>query len=213
MLEPFINAKSCGKLKIAVSCSSNMNRSMEAHYFLKQRGFNVQSFGSGNYVKLPGPSIDKPNIYDFDSITYDEIYQDLKNKDSKFIIVFIFRYTQNGLLNMLDRNRRIKKCPQKFQSCEEHFSIIICMEERVYDQIVDFLQTNESSNSTGECVHIINFDIQDNHEEATIGALIVVQLCKKLEECEDLDNEIDEVLSDFELENQGRNLLHTICFY
>jgi len=35
MLEPFINAKSCGKLKIAVSCSSNMNRSMEAHYFLK----------------------------------------------------------------------------------------------------------------------------------------------------------------------------------
>jgi len=54
------------------------------------------------------------------------------------------------------------------------------MEERVYDQIVDFLQTNESSNSTGECVHIINFDIQDNHEEATIGALIVVQLCKKV---------------------------------
>uniref|UniRef100_A0A1I8B5S0 RNA polymerase II subunit A C-terminal domain phosphatase SSU72 n=1 Tax=Meloidogyne hapla TaxID=6305 RepID=A0A1I8B5S0_MELHA len=156
MLEPFINAKSNGKLKIAVSCSSNMNRSMEAHYFLKQRGFNVQSFGSGNYVKLPGPSIDKPNIYDFDSITYEEIYQDLKNKDSKL------------------------KCPQKFQSCEEHFSVIICMEERVYDQIVDFLQTNESANSTGECVHIINFDIQDNHEEATVGALIVVKLCKKV---------------------------------
>ncbi|KAF7630862.1 hypothetical protein Mgra_00008875 [Meloidogyne graminicola] len=206
MLDPFINAKSNGKLKIAVSCSSNMNRSMEAHYFLKQRGFNVQSFGSGNYVKLPGPSIDKPNIYDFDSITYEEIYQDLKNKDFKL-------YTQNGLLNMLDRNRRIKKCPQKFQSCEEHFSVIICMEERVYDQIVDFLQTNETANSTGECVHIINFDIQDNHEEATLGALIVVKLCKKLEDCEDLDNEIDEVLSDFELENQGRNLLHTICFY
>jgi RNA polymerase II subunit A C-terminal domain phosphatase SSU72 len=56
--------------------------------------------------------------------------------------------------------------------------VIICLEERVYDQIVDFLQTREGVNSTGECVHVINFDIQDNHEEATIGALIIVQLCK-----------------------------------
>jgi RNA polymerase II subunit A C-terminal domain phosphatase SSU72 len=52
------------------------------------------------------------------------------------------------------------------------------LEERVYDQIVEFLQTRDEANSTGECVHVINFDIQDNHEEATIGALVVVKLCK-----------------------------------
>ena len=206
MHESILDTRSAGKLKFAVSCSSNMNRSMEAHFFLKQRGFNVQSFGSGSYVKLPGPSIDKPNIYEFDSTTYDEIYQDLKNKDSKL-------YTQNGLLNMLDRNRRIKKFPQKFQTCAETFSVVVCLEERVYDQIVDFLQTREGANSTGEGVHVINFDIQDNHEEATIGALVVVQLCKKIEDCEDLDNEIDELLSDFDLENPQRNILHTLCFY
>uniref|UniRef100_A0A914C1V0 RNA polymerase II subunit A C-terminal domain phosphatase SSU72 n=1 Tax=Acrobeloides nanus TaxID=290746 RepID=A0A914C1V0_9BILA len=181
-----------------------MNRSMEAHSFLQQRGFKVQSFGSGNSVKLPGPSIDRPNVYEFDSITYDSIYNDLKNKDS-------YLYTQNGLLHMLDRNRRIKERPQKFQRTKEKFDVIICLEERVYDQIVDFLQTRESS--TGESVHVINIDIQDNHEEATIGALFVCDLCKRLEECDDLDNEIDEILAEFEANYQDRNILHTICFY
>uniref|UniRef100_A0A914HUG9 RNA polymerase II subunit A C-terminal domain phosphatase SSU72 n=1 Tax=Globodera rostochiensis TaxID=31243 RepID=A0A914HUG9_GLORO len=199
-----MNIRSTGKLRFAVSCSSNMNRSMEAHFFLQKRGFDVQSFGSGNYVKLPGPSVDKPNIYEFDSTTYEQILQDLKDKDVKL-------YTQNGLLNMLDRNRRIKKFPQKFQNCKDKFCVIICLEERVYDQIVEFMQTRESI--TGESVHVINFDIQDNHEEATIGALHVVELCKKLEDCDDLDNELDEVLSEFEANNPERNLLHTICFY
>ncbi|EJW83331.1 hypothetical protein WUBG_05760 [Wuchereria bancrofti] len=29
----------------------------------------------------------------------------------------------------------------------------------------------------GDSVHVINIDIQDNHEEATIGALFVYDLC------------------------------------
>ncbi|KAJ1363370.1 hypothetical protein KIN20_023219 [Parelaphostrongylus tenuis] len=65
------------KLKFAVSCSSNMNRSMKAHSFM--------------------------------------------------------HCTQNGLLNMLDRNRRIKPAPRKFQHKDEEFDVIICLEERVYD--------------------------------------------------------------------------------
>lgn len=39
---------------------------------------------------------------------------------------------------MLDRNRRIKECPQKFQKTKEKFEVIICLEERVYDQVYLF---------------------------------------------------------------------------
>lgn len=45
-----------------------------------KKGFQVQSFGTGDKVKLPGTAPDKPNIYDF-NCTYEEIYQDLYNKD------------------------------------------------------------------------------------------------------------------------------------
>lgn len=48
-----------------------------------------------------------------------------------------FSYTQNGLLNMLDRNRRIKQHPERFQQCNEQFTVVITCEERVYDQVLE----------------------------------------------------------------------------
>lgn len=40
----------------------------------------MRSFGTGAQVKLPGPSADKPNVYDFNT-TYEEMYNDLCDKD------------------------------------------------------------------------------------------------------------------------------------
>lgn len=100
---------------------------------------------------------------------------------------------------MLDRNRRIKLKPEKFQHSNEQFDLIITCEERVYDQVIDcngvFLVLNFNSdfnihilyaftvadfNSKSPLdntpVHIINVDIQDNQEEATIGAFFIWEL-------------------------------------
>ena len=49
-------------------------------------------------------------------------------------------YTQNGILHMLDRNRRIKHKPDRFQSCKDKFNLIVSCEERVYDQILEGLE-------------------------------------------------------------------------
>lgn len=190
------------EMKVAVVCSSNQNRSMEAHSFLSKRGYRVRSFGTGNQVKLPGPSLDKPNIYDFNT-TYDEMYKDLLRKDPEL-------YTQNGILHMLDRNRRIKPKPERFQSCKDKFDVVITCEERVYDQLLEDMESREKDDMNP--VHIINIDIQDNHEEATIGAFLICDLVSMLSESDDLDNDIDEILQDFEPRCQ-RTILHTVSFY
>jgi len=190
------------KLKVAVVCSSNQNRSMEAHSFLSKRGFDVKSFGSGSVVKLPGPSPDKPNIYSF-TTPYDDMYKDLIHKDSSL-------YTQNGILHMLDRNRRIKPYPERFQESEDEFDVVITLDERVYDQCIESL--GAKSPVSYAPVHIINLDIQDNHEEATLGAFLVCELCQMLEHADDLENDIEIILEDFESKSK-RQILHSVAFY
>ena len=38
---------------------------------------------------------------------------------------------------MLDRNRRIKPKPERFQACDEKFDVVVSCEERVYDQVIE----------------------------------------------------------------------------
>ena len=53
---------------------------------------------------------------------------------------------------------------------------------------------------------------QDNQEEATIGAFLFHELMQRVSESEDLDNEIDEILQDFEIKCK-RPILHSVLFY
>lgn len=79
------------------------------------------------------------------------------------------------MLHTLDRNRRIKTHPERFQESEEKFDILITCEERVYDQVLEFIESRTPvDNSIG---HVINIDIQDNLEEATIGAFLISDMC------------------------------------
>lgn len=47
------------------------------------------------------------------------------------------RYTQNGILHMLDRNKRIKPKPERFQEVVEEFDVIFTVEERIYDTVLE----------------------------------------------------------------------------
>ncbi|CAO1410830.1 unnamed protein product [Diamesa hyperborea] len=189
-------------LYIAVVCSSNMNRSMETHHFLAKKKFKVKSFGTGDKVKLPGTAADKPNVYEF-GVSYDDIYNDLLNKDKQY-------YTQNGLLHMLDRNRRIKLCPERFQLSQERFDVVVTCEERVYDQVVESMENKMPIYN--QPVHVINIDIPDNQEEAVAGAFLISDLVTLMANSEDLDNDLDELLHEFESQ-ANKPVLHSVMFY
>jgi len=189
-------------VKFAVVCSSNMNRSMEAHSFLQKKGFNIKSYGTGDKIKIPGSSAKEPNQYPFGT-TYDEIFVDLKTKDKTL-------YTKNGMLHNMERNRRIKKGPEKFQESLNRYDVILTCEEKVYDQVLaDFA---EKGNESDESTHVINMNIIDNPEDATIGAFLLCDLANLLTTSDDLDNDIDEIIQEFESKCQ-REILHSVLFY
>jgi RNA polymerase II subunit A C-terminal domain phosphatase SSU72 len=215
--------------RVASICSSNMNRSMEAHLQLAKAGFDVTSYGTGAAVKLPGVSIDKPNIYAFGT-PYAEIMADLKGKDEAM-------YRANSVLTMLERNVTIKPAPQSWVATlpsstavgdgedaklkggkagsgeETHFEVLLTFEERVFDAVHESFQAREKTDYTEQAVHCVNVEVKDNHEDALVGALDAVKLAAALKAADDLDDEIGEIVSNW-AEETGRTktYLHTFFY-
>ena len=168
-------------------------RSMEAHLRLSLANYPVLSFGTGSLVRLPGPSITQPNVYPFNSTSYESMYQELTIKDPRL-------YRANGLLTMLERNKAVKWGPERWQDwpigkprLDHHradkgskgseggvVDVVITCEERCWDAVVDNLL--ERGSPLNRPVHVINVDIKDNHEEALIGGKAIEDLADSLNE-------------------------------
>ena len=192
------------RVRFAMVCASNMNRSMEAHSVLLKKGFNVRSYGTSTSVKLPGPSIDKPNVYNFGT-PYKWITTDLNRKDASL-------YKANGVLNMLARNASVKTAPERWHTERHHtFDVVIAFEDRVFDALVDHFMKRESESF--HLAHVINFPVKDTHEEAAIGAQQVLKLCSMIEACgEEWDSKLLWVLEEFQ-KTTGKRIVYMPAFY
>ncbi|KAM3247398.1 RNA polymerase II subunit A C-terminal domain phosphatase SSU72 isoform X1 [Capsicum annuum] len=198
------------KLRYAMVCSSNQNRSMEAHSLLKREGFDVASYGTGQHVKLPGPSIREPNVYDFGT-PYKHMFDDLRRKDIEFL-GFNSRYKRNGILPMLKRNLSVKLAPQRWQenAADGPFDVVLTFEEKVFDLVLEDLHNRDQV--LLKPVLVINLEVKDNHEEAAVGGRQALILCQELEATENWEETIDDIINNFEKQHR-RKLLYNISFY
>ena len=184
------------KLKFCTVCASNNNRSMEAHLRLSTSSheYPVISFGTGSFVRLPGPSISQPQVYNFNTTSYTKMYDELSAQDSRL-------YRNNGILSMLGRNRTIKWGPERFQDWIVGIprmealnrgdkgsqgteggvvDVIFTCEERCWEAVVDNLLDRGAP--LNRPVHVFNIDIKDNHEEALVGGGAILELADSLNE-------------------------------
>ncbi|KAK8552736.1 hypothetical protein V6N13_121120 [Hibiscus sabdariffa] len=227
------------KFRYAMVCSSDQNRSMEAHSLLKKQGFHVSSYGTGTHVKLPGPSLRQPNVYDFGT-PYKLMFHDLRRKDPDL-------YKRNGILPRLKRNLSVKLAPQRWQdnAADGYFDIVFTFEEKVFDMVLEGEYTPEARDkllavevnlipmdlSSKHCspfiiypnlhnrdqvllksVLVINLEVKDNHEEAAVGAHLAFDLCEQIEAVDSWEDSIDDILISSENKHR-RKLMYSISFY
>ena len=79
------------------------------------------------------------------------------------------------MLHILDRNMRIKEKPERFQESKTKYDLIFTCEEKVYDQVLAYFETNGSTSAVP--VHIINIDVIDNPEGNIFNQESYLLLC------------------------------------
>ena len=70
----------------------------------------VESFGTGQKVKLPGQSATEPIIYDFGT-PYTAMVRDLQQRAEE-------HYRKRGIIQMLERNASVKDAPERWQAAQ-----------------------------------------------------------------------------------------------
>jgi RNA polymerase II subunit A C-terminal domain phosphatase SSU72 len=196
-------------IKIALVCQSNLNRSVEAHLLLLQNGYAADSYGAGNKVRLPGETIDLPNVYDFGT-PYEQIALDLRGKNQQ-------RYEKNGMLQMLDRNCRVKVKPERWQSEQmRRYQLIIVFDRRAYESVLlELDQRGDGDANHHRPCHVVLMETTDSHAEAAVGATRCLELIQHIYDVDATrwQDEMTAILDTFEQEQKIETLLHAVKYY
>jgi RNA polymerase II subunit A C-terminal domain phosphatase SSU72 len=198
-------------LSFGVVCSSNINRSMEAHLVLNNAGLRCASYGTGTQVRLPGRTAMEPKIFKFGTPYY-EMYNQLSStvEDGMY-------FYKNGVLQLCQRGAAVKTSPTRWQDCmtvNEH-QVVICFEERIYDAVIEDIQNREPTNDFHE-MHIICLDTKDNPTEAAVSGQVCLDLCWRLEQChETLSTDAAMIIDQFQQERASVTpikVLYQLCY-
>jgi RNA polymerase II subunit A C-terminal domain phosphatase SSU72 len=210
-LPPASALRQPSRLSFGTVCSSNINRSMEAHCVLQNAGLRVQSYGTGSQVRLPGRSAMEPRIFKFGT-PYATIYSSLYADDAEF-------FRRNGVLSLCERGAAVKRAPQRWQdlTTEEILAhqVVICFEERIYDAVLEDLQRRDPTENFSTIL-VICLDTKDNPHEAAVQGQVCLDLCWKLEnQCFDLQVQGPEILEEFQEERSKVTpvqVLYQLCY-
>jgi RNA polymerase II subunit A C-terminal domain phosphatase SSU72 len=154
---------------------------MEAHLQLLQRGYNVSSYGTGTFMRLPLDRSGGQKTFEMDNATYQQALDWMKQQDEKLRNFFI----GDGIMKMMERNVKIKAGPQRWQNLETlhgRFDVVICLDDRVYEAVLEDISSRELEDVDElKPMHIIFIEIGDNAVDSVIGGQIVAKLAEKLE--------------------------------
>lgn len=191
-------------IKIAVVCSSNMNRSMQSHKILIDNGYyKVCSFGTGNTVNVPGIDENKPKMYEFGTL-YETILKEVVEEDQVF-------YENNGLIPILRRNVTIKSAPERLQDAPSvvECNLIITHEKSVFDAAVWNLTQKEDI--FGRPIVVINIDVKDDPISAVIGGNKTLEFISIAESIYNETGDIIESVSRAAFRSEVKNTKR--CYY
>jgi RNA polymerase II subunit A C-terminal domain phosphatase SSU72 len=179
----------------------------QAHFTLTQEhnydANKVYSYGTGNAVRLPGPTPEQQNVFAFGT-PYSQMLENLTQKDAAL-------YEKLGVVAMLERNVRVKPAPQRFQDERDaELDVIVTFETRVFDAVVEHLSNRDSTSM--KVVHVFGLHIKDNAEAALVGGQNTVLLLSMLADRGDWENHIAHVLEEFQ-QRSGRQVLHAVLFF